>query len=83
MATKSATAVAVPEAAAAEAPGDDTAGSDAGYVVPVVHVRLPEKLVNVSFWGGLTGAVMLGAIDPPLGVLVGAGVVVARHQMKR
>ena len=82
MATKSATAVAAPEEVAAEAPADDAASST-GYVVPVVHVRLPEKLVNVGFWGGLTGAVMFGVIDPPLGVLMGAGVVVARHRMKR
>ena len=30
--------------------------------MPVVHVRLPETLVNVGFWSGLTGAVMFGVI---------------------
>ena len=50
------------------------------YVLPVVHMHVPSKLVDVGFWGGLVGAVALGAIDPPIGVLVGAGVVVARHQ---
>jgi hypothetical protein len=49
------------------------------YVLPVVGVHLPGKVVNVAFWGGLVGAVALGAIDPPLGILVGAGVLVARH----
>ena len=54
---------------------------DAGdsYVVPVVGVHLPGKVVNVAFWGGLVGAVALGAVDPPLGILVGAGVLIARH----
>jgi len=50
------------------------------YVLPVVHVSVPSKLIEAGFWGGLAGAVVLGAIDPPLGVLMGAGVVVARHQ---
>jgi hypothetical protein len=36
-------------------------------------------LVNAGFWGGLAGAVVLGVVDPPLAVLVGAAVVVARH----
>jgi len=54
------------------------AASDS-YVLPVVGVHLPGKVVNVAFWGGLVGAVALGAVDPPLGILVGAGVVVARH----
>jgi hypothetical protein len=52
------------------------------YVLPVVHVRVPGELVNVGFWGALTGAVALGVVDLPLGVLIGAGVVVARHRMK-
>lgn len=51
-----------------------------GYVVPLVHVRMPEAMVNAAFWGALGGAALLGAVDPPLAVLIGAGVVVARHQ---
>ena len=43
----------------------------------------PAKVVDVGFWGGLTGAAVLGAIDPPLAILVGAGVVIARHQAKK
>ena len=53
------------------------------YQLPVVGVRVPAKIVNVGFWGGLAGAAVLGAIDPPLAVLVGAGVLVARHQGKK
>lgn len=52
------------------------------YVVPLVHVRLPSVVVDAGFWGGLAGAVALGVLDPPLGVLVGAGVVVAQHHRK-
>ena len=53
------------------------------YVLPLVGVRIPATLVNAGFWGGLVGAVALGAIDPPLGVLVGAGVVVGRHTARK
>jgi hypothetical protein len=52
------------------------------YVLPLVGVHVPAKLVNVGFWGGLVGAVALGAVDPALGILVGAGVVIARHNTK-
>ncbi len=55
------------------------AGPRAGYTVPVLHVELSERMVNLGFWGGLGSAVVFGAIDPPLGILIGAGVVVARH----
>jgi hypothetical protein len=53
-----------------------------GYVVPVIHTRLPEPLVNLGFYGLLTGTVMLGVVDAPLAVLVGLGVVVARHRRR-
>ena len=59
------------------------AASGDEYQLPIVGVHVPAKIVNVGFWGGLAGAAVLGAIDPPLAVLVGAGVVVARHQTKR
>jgi len=59
------------------------ASADTGdYVVPMVHVRVPRRVVDTGFWGGLAGAVALGVIDPPVGVLLGAGVVVARHRSR-
>jgi hypothetical protein len=63
---------------------EEVAGSNGSrdYTLPIVHVRVPAKAVDVGFWGGLAGAVALGVVDPPLGVLLGAGVVVARHQAK-
>ena len=51
-----------------------------GYVLPLIHLRMPEAAVNAAFWGALGGAALLGAVDPPLAVLIGAGVVVARHR---
>lgn len=57
-----------------------TAAPDSGYELPVLHMRVPARAVEMGFWGGLAGAALLGAIDPPLAFLVGAGVVVARHQ---
>lgn len=67
---------------ATEEPAEPAQDGDA-YILPVLHTRVPERLVNVGFWGGLTGAVLIGAVDLPLGVLVGAGVLVARHQTTR
>lgn len=52
------------------------------YVLPVVGVHVPSIVVDAAFWGGLAGSVALGVIKPPLGVLLGAGVVVARHQAR-
>jgi hypothetical protein len=63
--------------------GAASAGGGNQYQLPFVGVRVPAQLVDVGFWGGLTGAAVLGAIDPPLAILVGAGVVVARHQAKK
>ena len=59
-----------------------TRAASNGYVVPVVGVRVPGQLVEVGFWGGLAGAAVLGVVDPPLAVLLGAGVVIARHNAK-
>ncbi len=50
------------------------------YVVPVVHLSLPESAVNIGFWSVLVGSVAFGAVDPPLAALIGAGVLVARHR---
>ena len=36
------------------------------YELPIVHLRVPDTAVQVAFWGGLTGAVVLGAVDVPL-----------------
>jgi hypothetical protein len=60
-------------------PDEATSNGSADYVLPLVHLSVPSAIVNVGFWGGLGGAVALGAVDPPLGVLVGAGVIIARH----
>ncbi|MDA8282729.1 MAG: hypothetical protein M0Z42_05385 [Actinomycetota bacterium] len=53
--------------------------SDGGFVVPLAHVPLPGPAVNFGFHGGLAAAVALGAVDLPVGVLVGVGVANARH----
>ena len=42
------------------------------YVVPVVHVHLPEPVVKVGFYGGLATAVAVGALDWPLVLLAGS-----------
>jgi hypothetical protein len=53
-----------------------------GYVVPLVHVRVPELAVELAFWGVLAGAAVTGTVDPPVAVLLGAGVLVARHLIR-
>jgi hypothetical protein len=54
-----------------------------GYVVPLVHTRIPAPVVQIGFWGGLVATVAFGVIDPPLAALLGVGVVVARHRRDR
>lgn len=55
---------------------------DGSYVIPVLHAHVPSRTVEWGFWGVLAGAALFGAIDPPLALLVGAGVVVARHRRR-
>ncbi len=57
-----------------------SSAADGSYVIPVVHTHVPARAVELGFWGGLAGAALLGAIDPPLALVVGAGVVIARHR---
>lgn len=70
--------------AASRAPARTRVGNggrgSGGYTLPVVGMTIPSPLVETGFWGTLVGATLLGAIDPPLAVLVGAGVAVARHR---
>jgi hypothetical protein len=76
----------VPEASTSTAKSKARAKAPEGtgdYVVPMVHMRVSRAVVDAGFWSGLAGAVALGLVDPPLGVLLGAGVVVARHGARR
>lgn len=59
------------------------ASENGGYVLPLVHTHVPASVVNTGFWAGLAGSALLGVVDPPLAVLVGAGVLVARHRAPR
>jgi len=52
------------------------------YVLPVAHVRLPAVVVNAGFWSALAGAAAFGLVDPPLALLIGGAVVVARHRAR-
>lgn len=58
----------------------DSGRSPSDYVVPVVHVHLPEPVVKAGFYGGVAAAVAVGALDWPLVLLTGVGVAIARHQ---
>ncbi len=58
-------------------------GSDDDYVLPIVNMHVPSFAVNAGFWSALAGSVALGFVEPPLGMLVGAGVLIARHQTKK
>jgi hypothetical protein len=64
----------------ADASGENGSGS---YVLPLVHTKVPSTVVDTGFWGGLGLAVVTGVVDPPLGILVGAGVLIARHKTRR
>ena len=64
----------------ATTPETEIPTADGSYELPVVHTHIPARAVELGFWGGLTGAALLGSVDPPLALLVGAAVVVARHR---
>jgi hypothetical protein len=65
----------------ATTPKSDSGRSD--YQLPVVHIRVPERVANMTFWLGLTGAVIGGAVELPVAAAVVAGVAVARHRGRR
>jgi hypothetical protein len=50
------------------------------YVIPVVHVRVPQRFGDAAFWVGVAGVVAAGAVELPVAALVAAGVVVMRHR---
>jgi len=52
------------------------------YELPLVHVRIPERVGNAAFWLGVGGAVAGGAVELPVAALVAAGVLVLRHRPK-
>jgi hypothetical protein len=58
----------------------DGGRSPSDYVVPVVHVHLPEPVVKAGFYGGMAAAVATGAVDWPLVLLAGVGVAIVRHR---
>ena len=88
MATASRTAASGTAASRTARPSTRSAASDGkaprgdSYVLPLIHTGVPSRVVDVGFWGALVGSVALGAVDPPLGLLLGAGVVVARHRAR-
>lgn len=49
------------------------------YELPLVHMRVPNRLGDAALWVGIAGAVAVGAVELPVAALVAAGVVVARH----
>jgi hypothetical protein len=66
---------------AAGAPAQSTeVGKD--YVLPLVHLHIPEPAVNAGFWGALLATAALGVVDLPLVALIGAGMIVARHRVR-
>jgi hypothetical protein len=79
--TDAATTATKPKASASKNGAAPASGDQ--YQLPVIGLHVPAKVVDVGFWGGLAGAAVLGAIEPPLAVLVGAGVLIARHQTKK
>jgi hypothetical protein len=64
-------------------PGPDASVNEhGGYVMPIVHVTVPEAPINLGFWAALGGAAVLGAVELPLAALIGVGVIIARHHSK-
>ncbi len=60
----------------------DAAPRSRDYEMPLVHVRVPQRVGNTTFWLGLTGAVIGGVVELPLAAAIATGVVVARHRRR-
>jgi hypothetical protein len=58
----------------------DSGRSPGDYVVPIVHVHVPEPVVKAGFYGGMAAAVATGAVDWPLVLLAGVGMAIVRHR---
>ncbi|MHB8246062.1 MAG: hypothetical protein ACYDGN_12060 [Acidimicrobiales bacterium] len=58
----------------------DTADGSRDCILPVIHTRVPEFVVNIGFVGGLAAAVVTGAVELPIALFVGAGAAIARHR---
>jgi hypothetical protein len=63
-------------------PSASVEASRDGYVVPILHTQVSERVVNLGFWGALGASAAFGVVDLPLAVLIGAGVLVARHRSR-
>lgn len=62
--------------------GQQSAAHSRDYVVPLVHVRVPQRVGNTTFWLGLSGAVIGGVVEFPLAAAIATGLVVARHRRR-
>jgi hypothetical protein len=62
---------------------EETTKRRSDYDLPLLHVRVPERVGNTAFWLGLVGTVAVGAVEAPVAVLVGAGVAIVRHRAGR
>ena len=55
------------------APSAEIASSESGYVVPLVHVRVPEPVVKVGLWGTVGVVAVAGVVEAPVvGAAAGA-----------
>jgi hypothetical protein len=50
------------------------------YVMPIIGISVPAKIVEKGFFAALIASVALGTVDPPLGLLIGTSVLIARHR---
>ncbi len=70
------------EAAADATPLHAVEDQASGYVVPIVHARLPEPVVDAAFWASIGAVALVGVIDLPLAGAVAAGMFVIRRRHK-
>jgi len=61
-----------------EPASDASASTD--YVVPLVHARVPEQIVDAAFWTSLGATVVVGALDLPAAGILAAGLFVVRYR---
>ncbi len=54
--------------------------TSSGYVVPLVHARLPEPVVDIAFWASVGAVAAVGVIDLPVAGAIATGMFVLRRR---
>ena len=65
---------------AAQTPGLEEDSCTGDYVVPIIHARIPGRIMDVAFWAALGTVALVGTLDlPAAGILAGGFFIIRRR----